>query len=101
MRSVACDMATQTAAPTITAATMASLRSRPLVMMISNVTAIRVIPDSGDQLVRPMHSDRITPAIHTQTVPRSAIARPRPIPMCCVERVAMTIRTTAEAPTAI
>ena len=39
--------------------------------------AISVMPDSGDQLVRPMHSERITPAIQTHSVPSSAMIRPR------------------------
>ena len=83
----------------MTADTMAALvSSRPLEMRISRVTAIRVMPDNGDQLVLPMDSLRMTPAIHTQSVPTAAIARPRPRPIFSVDNTAITASNIA-APT--
>ena len=41
------------------------------------VTPIRVMPLMGDQLVRPMHSERITPAIQIHSVPTRAMRMPR------------------------
>ena len=77
-------MATQVAAPTVTAATMAwgvLIPPNVWVIMINNVTAMRVIPESGDQLVRPMASERIMPAIQIHRVPRTAINNPLMIPV--------------------
>src|SRR5690625_7587227 len=55
-------ISTHTAAPTMTAAIMAEESSIPRVINIMMVTAISVMPDSGDQLVRPIASERMTPA---------------------------------------
>ncbi len=93
MRSVACDIATQVAAPTISAAIMESLRSMPCVTMINNVIPTNVMPDSGDQFVRPMASERMIPAIHIHSVPRSAIVIPRPRPIVSTEVTAITLRS--------
>ena len=87
------------AAPTMMADTIAALlSSRPLEMMIRSVTAINVIPESGDQLVRPMASDKMTPAIHIHKVPTTAMSMPRPIPIFSVERIAITISRMAAPP---
>ena len=55
-----------------------SVRSIPnaCVNTINSVIPTSVIPDSGDQFVRPMASDRMMPAIHIHRVPSSAIAMP-------------------------
>ena len=90
MRSVACDIATQAAAPTMMAETIAALVSpRPLDMKIRMVTAIRVMPDKGDQLVLPIASLRMTPAIQTHSVPTSAMTKPRPRPIFSVDSTAI------------
>ena len=49
----------------------------PLLTRIRIVTAIIVMPDIGDQFVRPSDSDTITPAIQIQSVPRTAIKAAR------------------------
>ena len=93
IRSVACDMAMHVAAPTMTDETMAALSPRPLVITMRIVTAIRVIPLMGDQFVRPMHSDRITPAIQIQIVPSTAMMIPRPRPISSTDETATNPRT--------
>ena len=46
---------------------------------MSNVMPTRVMPDRGDQFVRPIASERMIPAIQIHNVSRgSAIAMPRP-----------------------
>jgi len=80
--------------------TAAVVSPSPLEIKIRMVTAIRVMPDSGDQLVRPMASDRMTPAIQTHRVPTRAIIRPRPKPILSVDRTAMTASRTAAPPMA-
>ena len=54
-------MATQIAAPTITELMIDALSLMPLLIRMRIVTAIRVIPDNGDQLVLPRHSETMTP----------------------------------------
>ena len=83
--SVACDMATHMAAPTITAETMAAESGTPRATNNSRVTPMRVMPLKGDQLVRPMHSLRITPATQIHRVPTSAIAPPWTKPISSLE----------------
>ena len=93
-------MATQAAAPTMMADTMAArVSSRPLDMMIRSVTAISVMPESGDQLVRPMASDNMTPAIQIHSVPTTAMSIPRPSPIFSVDKTAMTVSRIAAPPT--
>ena len=71
--SLAWAMATQIAAPTTTEETMVETSPRPEATRIRIVTAIRVMPLSGDQLVRPTHSATITPAAQIHRVPSTAI----------------------------
>ncbi|OPZ95150.1 MAG: hypothetical protein BWY71_02331 [Planctomycetes bacterium ADurb.Bin412] len=65
------------------------------------VTAISVIPLRGFQLVRPAHSDKITPAIQIHTVPNSAMIAPRRIPISFVLSRAIRKSTTMAAATPI
>ena len=71
-----------------------------LVVGIVMVTAMSVIPLSGDQFVRPMPSESITPAIQIQSVPKTAINAPRGTPTSFVDKIAVTNKAIA-APTAI
>ena len=71
--SLAWEMATQMAAPMITDATIVWESLIPLAIRVRMVTAIRVIPERGDQFVRPTHSETMTPAIQIQRTPSSAI----------------------------
>ena len=86
---MACAIATHAAAPTIIDETIDAVSPRPLLMTIRIVTAIRVIPLSGDQFVLPMHSDKITPATHIQAVPSRAISPPRMMPISFTEVMEM------------
>jgi hypothetical protein len=54
------------------------------------VTAMRVIPLSGDQFVLPIHSDIITPATHIQAVPSRAIKAPLIMPISLTEVMEIT-----------
>ena len=72
--SLAWEIATQIAAPMMTDATIVwGVSVMPLARKVRIVTAINVMPESGDQLVRPMHSDTITPATQIHSTPTSAI----------------------------
>src|SRR5690554_4469874 len=96
-------MATQVAAPTVMAATMAGPVLIPpniWVIIISKVTAIKVMPDNGDQLVRPMASDKIIPAIQIHKVPSTAIKTPRAKPTSWAEVTAITPNNMAAPTTA-
>ena len=55
--------------------------SPPLAITIRIVTAMSVMPDNGDQFVRPMHSATTTPATQTHKVPSNAMAAARPSDM--------------------
>ena len=101
IRSVACAIATHAAAPTMTEEMIAAESPIPLVITIRMVTAINVIPESGDQLVRPMHSDRITPATQIHSVASTAMMMPRVTPTSLVESMAITVSTIAARPTAM
>ena len=68
----------------------------PLEMIINMVIAIKVMPERGDQLVRPIHSESITPAIHIQRVPITAMKMPLASPISSVDITAMTANTIAE-----
>ena len=78
------------------AATMESPRSMPAVTMIRSVIPISVIPDNGDQFVRPIASDKIMPDIQIQSVPITAIPMPRNMLTDSTELTAITARTMAE-----
>jgi hypothetical protein len=64
------------------------------------VMPISVMPESGDQLVRPMHSDRMTPATQIHSVPSKAISPARTQLISGVEKIAVTRRTTKAPVTA-
>ncbi len=66
--------------------------------MISSVMPTSVMPDNGDQLVRPIASESMMPDIHIQRVPSSAMAMPRTRPTDSTEVIAMILRRIA-APT--
>ena len=73
----------------------------PWVSTMSSVIPTSVMPDSGDQFVRPIASDRMMPAIHIQSVPNSAIAMPRPRLISSTEVTAMMHSSSAAPPIAI
>jgi len=87
-------MATHIAAPTTIEATTVARSSSPEATKIRMVTPISVMPESGDQLVRPMHSDSTTPATQIHSVPRTAISAPRAIPISSTDMMAITSRQT-------
>ena len=63
------------------------------VTMINSVIPTSVMPESGDQLVRPIASERMMPAIQIQSVPITAMAMPLSNPMFSTEeRFAMVER---------
>ncbi len=94
-------MARQIAVPTIIELSTAAGADMPdLAIKITIVTAINVIPDRGDQLVRPTHSETMTPATQIQTVPRIAIDPAKSKFISVDEKNAMTIIAVAPSNTA-
>ncbi len=93
-------MATHMAAPTMIEETMVAVSVIPLATSSRMVMPISVMPDSGDQLVRPMHSERTTPATQIHSVPSSAITPPRSQVISSVDRMAVTSSTTKAPATA-
>jgi hypothetical protein len=73
----------------------------PLATKIRIVIPISVMPERGDQFVRPMHSERMTPAIQIHSVPRIAITAPFTNVISETESCAIVNRTTNAARTAM
>ena len=91
--SLAWEIATQIAPPIMTEAMICWVLPSPLAMTVSRVTAIRVMPERGDQFVRPTHSETITPATQTQRMPSRAIMTPVPRVMSGTVNWHRTIRS--------